>query len=145
MAKTPYWKLVEEFLQSPEGKGQFTVRAYAEWQHIDVCAASQHLQAYKDAQRTDRSKTKFMLHRVPGTRTTASIWRAGARKSDAQRRSKTLLSDVRTATHDAYSPDMLRIAQISPKLAKQIRTLVDSKLKDALAELEGAIELALVS
>ncbi len=141
---TPKWKFVEDFLVAMKDVPNFTSHDYADYYDIDYLTASDHLQAYKVAQRSQKSKTQFMLHRVPGTRTRNAVWRAGCKKQDAVMRGRTLSSDMHTMVDDAYKPDMERIEAVNPRIAKRVNRAISAVVKNAMEAMDLIIENALL-
>jgi hypothetical protein len=127
------WELLEPFLAARKPGEDFSAAEYAASEGIEREEASWRIQAYLTAQRGSRSKTEFVLHRVPGTRTRTARWAHGVRAKDARAHGATLTDDVRTRVLRALQPDLERVATLNPRATKlvegQITAIVDGAMK----------------
>lgn len=137
------WHDLEDYLDTI-GSQPFSMRDYAAYWEPEASSydASLDIQCYLSAQRQPNSRTKYMLSRVPGTRTKGAQWVATNRRSKGKRRSKTLRNDVRKTVLDAYLPDMRRLESLDPRHASQIQEEIDELLSDCMGLIEEVMSTA---
>jgi hypothetical protein len=133
------WETLEQYLFDYDKPGtDFSVYEYAEATGIDTIQASDHIQAYLGAQRGVRSKTLYVLRRVPGTRTKRARWAVGIRVQDARLHGATLGDDVRRRVIRAFRPDIQRIRTLNPRSAKSVEAQIEAVIAHAVPLLEMA-------
>lgn len=95
------------------------------------------IQSYLDAQRGPRSTTRFILHRTG--RTSAAVWAAGHRVTDARATSYTLGDDVHAKVMRAFVPDLNRLGRLNPWAAKYTEAKIHAVVDGALVILQAAL------
>jgi hypothetical protein len=108
--------------------------------HIDTTDASEWIQRYLAAQRSSRSQTKYVLHRQD--RTSAAVWTIGKRTKDARARVAQFGDDVQATIRRAVRPDIHRLAEVNPRLARAVDEVLDPLL-DSVGKTVSAVMLAL--
>ena len=149
----PRWLELEEWLIEHEGE-EFTVapRPAQTWQGvlclseemgIHTTTATRLVQGYLLAQRGPKSETVYMLKRRG--RTKNAVWSFGKRVYDAQQLDRVLYEDVLVKVHRDWKPDMKRLAELNPKLAKRYERKVEALLGGALVMLRTVLDDAIAS
>jgi hypothetical protein len=134
------WERVEDYIDNNLAVGGvFNSRAYAAANGLGWHEASEHIQAHLIAQRGAKSRTKYVLKRQPGTRTSTSYWSVGERARDVRLAGLAFSSDVKAKWMVAVEPDIRRIAAINPQAAKRAEKVCDATLDGALKVLEAAV------
>jgi len=127
------WERLEQYLFDHEKLGSnFSVHEYADAEGMDAAEGSIDIQNYLRAQRGPKSKTLFVLRRMPKTRTRTARWAVGIKTKDARLVGDAFANDVRTKVMRAVRPDLLRLRTINPRTGKlaesQITALIDHML-----------------
>jgi hypothetical protein len=134
------WEMVEEYIDDNVPIGQaFTSMGYAAGAGVSRHEASEHIQAYLTAQRGTRARTKYVLKRQPGSRTSNTRWSVGERPRDVRSLGLTFSNDVKAKWMYAVEPDIRRIAAINPAAARRAEKVCDATLDGALKVLEAAV------
>lgn len=138
------WERLEEYLVDKDlVGGSFTAREYAsDMDFDDVAEATQDIQYYLRAQRrlkkNKTSRTLFVLHRRPHTRTSNARWEVGVRTADARAIGKSLTSDTRRRVERAFQPDLLALKAHNPRVGRLVQTQIDMVIDGALKILDAA-------
>ena len=133
------WLRLEQYINTLDDREPFTSVAYADWANIGRSEASEHIQAYLEAQRGVHSHTKYVIKRLPGTRTSSAQWIAGERARDVRTLGLTLSSDTRVKMLRALKPDLQRIAEINPAAAHRAEIVAEATIDGAMKVLEAAV------
>lgn len=134
------WELVEEYIDTYGMLNEsFSAVEYAATNGLSTPTASAYLQAYITAQRGAKSRTKYVLKRMPGTRTRNARWSVGERVKDVRSLGMTFSGDVKAKWLKAVEPDIRRIAAINPQAARRAEIIIDATLDGALKVLEAAV------
>ncbi len=134
------WERLEEYLYDYDLSGKaFAARRYAAERGLPMNEASRDIQSHLSAQRSPKSKTLFVLKREPGRRTRNAIWSVGQRTADVRVLGRGFGDDVRAKFRRAVRPDILRIAQINKRAAKEAERKIDAIADGALKVLEAAV------
>lgn len=149
------WERLEEYLFDHDKEGTtFQVNDYVDEVGLESGAeGSQDIQSYLRAQRTQPrkdkkgrdipgtgSKTLYVLHRVPKTRTSTSKWSVGARTKNARLIGRTLADDTQRRVHRAFMPDLIRLRKLNPRAAKQVEAQINAVIGGAMVILAAAAE-----
>jgi hypothetical protein len=134
------WRTMEQYIDENLSIGEsFTSTQYAADQGITGARASKHIQGYLQAQRGERSRTRYVLKREPGTRTHSARWSVGERSADIRTAGITFSDDVKKKWMSAVEPDIRRIAAINPKAARRAENIIEATLDGAIKVLEAAV------
>lgn len=135
------WETVERFIDV-HGllSDSFTSAEYAASEGVSGAVASIYIQAHLDAQRGPRSRTKYVLKRMAGTRTRNARWSVGERAKDVRGLGLAFSNDVKLKWMRAVEPDIRRIAAINPLAARRAEIIIDATLDGALKVLEAAVK-----
>jgi hypothetical protein len=133
------WQNVEAYLDTLPAGGSFTSRDYASYANVPWPEASQCIQAYLDAQRSPKSRTKYVLQRARGSRTSTAKWLVGQKSKDVRARGLSFSSDVKNNALRAFEPDLRRIATINPGAARRAERVIDATLDGAMKVVEAAV------
>lgn len=137
----PIWMTFEQEVLDTLGVGaSFSARSLADDYGIDGKDASEWIQRYLEAQRTKHSQTKYVLHRQD--RTTAAVWTIGRRTKDARARLAQFGDDVQTTIRRAVRPDIHRLAEVNPRVARAVDEVLDPLL-ESVGRTVTAVMLAL--
>jgi hypothetical protein len=140
MKRMKRWESVEAYIEHNVAAGAaFTSLQYAAANGLSGAEASEHIQAYLTAQRASRSRTKYVLHRQPGTRTKNAHWTVGVKSKDVRLLGLGFADDVKTKWMLAVEPDIRRIATVNPSAARRAEKVCDATFDGALAVLEAAV------
>ena len=133
------WEMLELFLFDHNKAGtRLTSREYATDADISPSEASDRIQAYLSAQRGPKSKTLYVLHRAPNTRTSSAEWLVGIRTKDARDIGTAFQSDVLRKVKRAFEPDLRRLAVLNPRAARLAESQISGVVEGALKVLEAA-------
>lgn len=106
------WEEFEEYLFERDLLGEeFNSAAVAEDWKITRRQASLYIQRYLDAQSRPDSRTLFVLHRVPKTRTASAMWHVGERTVDARAVGRQWADDAKRRIERYTEPTLKRIAE----------------------------------
>jgi hypothetical protein len=133
------WQDVETYLNTLKANESFTSRDYASYAGVSWAEASQCIQSYLGAQRSPRSRTKYVIKRSVGCRTSSAKWLVGQKSKDVRSRGLTFSSDVKNNARRAFEPDVRRIASINPGAARHAERVIDATLEGAMKVLEAAV------
>lgn len=134
------WEQVEDYLDTYGlSGGTFSSAEYSAAWGVSRSAASHHIQAYVAAQRAPKSRTKYVLQRVVGTRTSTSRWSVGEKTKDMRRLGLGFSNDVKTKWIRAVEPDIRRIAAINPAAAHRAEVIIEATCEGALKVLAAAV------
>jgi hypothetical protein len=136
------WERLEGFLDRNDMAGNtFMATGYAKAMDFeDVAEATEDIQRYLKAQRSKRSRTRYVLRRVAGTRTGKARWAVGTRTADAQNIGLGLFDDTRAKVKRAFEPDLVRIKALNPRAARRVDAQIDAVLDGAMRILEVAAQ-----
>ena len=135
------WRHLEEYARTAMLLGSsFSAHEYAAATDITVEQASRNIQAYLGAQRSERSKTAYILRRTPGTRTRNARWAVGRRTADARAVGKVFGDDVKAKALRAFEPDLNRIAELNPRTAALVERQLRATMENAIALLSMAVQ-----
>lgn len=136
------WERLEEYLFDHEKHGsEFTASEYAaEMGFDDVSEGTRDIQDYLAAQRRKKSKTLYVMRRVPGTRTKSARWMAGVKTRDARMVGKGLADDVGRTVMRAFVPDLLAIKVRNPRAGRQAENQIKAIVEGAMVILAAAAE-----
>lgn len=135
------WEELEEYLFERDLLGEeFNQAAVVEDMGVTPQYASSLIQCYLDAQARENSKTLFVLHRVPHTRTASAMWHVGARTAEARALGRQWVSDASRRIERYTEPTLQRIAQKEPRslpAAKAVLKGIEASLELMAALLDG--------
>lgn len=144
VARRARWEVLEEWLFDRQVESFTAVQLGADL-GIPTREATRYIQAYLIAQRrpTDPdgnplSRTLYVLKREG--RTSSSVWSVGQRKVDARVIGETLFQDVRCKIERAFEPDLKRLAQRNPRLARFTQAKIAAVMDGALVVLASALD-----
>jgi len=136
------WERLEEYLFDHDKAGtDFSAYEYAKETALpDVSEASEDIQDYLRAQRSKKSRTLYVLHRKPDTRTSNSRWQVGVKTKDARLIGRALASDTKRRVMRAFMPDLVRLRELNPHAAKRVESQIEAVLDGAMTILAAAAE-----
>jgi hypothetical protein len=136
----PLWLTFEAEVLDELGVGSsFSAVSLANDLGIDGADASRWIQNYLSAQRGKRSQTKYVLYRQD--RTSAAVWTIGKKTKDARARLAQFGDDVQNTMRRAVRPDIHRLAEINPKVARAVDEVLDP-LIDSVGKTVHAVMMA---
>ena len=133
------WERLEEYLYDKDDSS-FSVYEYMDDTGLDAYDARMDIQSYLRAQRGSRSKTLYVLRRLPGTRTTNARWSAGVRTKDARHIGKALADDTKRRVMRAFQPDLIRLGMLNKRAKRQVEAQISAVIDGAMAILAAAAE-----
>lgn len=134
------WKSVEQFIRDNLDVGDtFTSRDYAAAMGLSHATASRYIQGHLDAQRGPKATCRYVLKRLPGTRTKSAVWSVGDRVRDVRTIGIAFSSDTKAKWMRAVEPDIRRIAAVNPRAARNAENVIDAVFDGALKVLEAAV------
>lgn len=123
----PLWEEFEEYLYERHLLAEdFNQAAVAEDLDVPGWEATRYIQSYLDAQVRKDSKTLFVLHRLPGTRTKNAMWHVGDRAVDARSLGSEWVSDVMRRIERFTEPTLKRIGEKNPRAVPAARAIAKS-------------------
>jgi hypothetical protein len=144
---------VEDYLEKIQAQGRETFTPYEmqDGMNIDGPDASIAIQAYLREQRkrprvlksggtTGGSRAKFVLHRDPGTRTSAALWRISVNTQEARNIGSAMGDDVKHRLVAAIVPELQRMSALNPRLARLTRRQIEAAVDYALPLFEMALQ-----
>lgn len=136
------WERLELYLFDHDKQGtEFTTYEYVKATGLpSLSDGSLDVQGYLAAQRGKESRTLFVLHRVPGTRTSNTRWAVGVKSKDARDIGKALVDDTKRRVHRAFMPDLVRLKVKNPKAARLVEAQLDAVVEHAVHILAVAAE-----
>jgi hypothetical protein len=110
------WERFEEYLFERDLLGeQFNHAAVVEDLGVTPKEASSLIQCYLGAQLRPKSRTLFVLYRVPRTRTSSAMWGVGERAMDARSLGTQGADDAKRRIERFTEPALERIALKNPR------------------------------
>lgn len=110
------WEKFEEYLFERDLLGEeFNSVAVAEDLGVSRKTASNLIQDYLEAQIRPTSRTLFVLHRVPRTRTKSAMWHVGERSADGRALGSQWADDAKRRLERMIAPTLQRIAEKNPR------------------------------
>lgn len=136
------WERLEEYLFTHDKQGtSFRASEYAdEVGFDDVEEATADIQAYLRSQRRPKSKTLYVLHRMPKTRTSNAKWSVGVRSKDARLIGRALADDTKRRVFRAFMPDLVRLRKLNPRASKLVEAQIGAVIDGAMVILAAAAE-----
>jgi hypothetical protein len=136
----PQWEVLEDFLieQMADGGRIGTNAELASKMGVSTWTATARIQAHLVAQRGKRTRTLFVLHREG--RTKQAVWYAGVRAENVKAISGEFFHDVQTRFVRALAPDLSRIAEVNPRMAKKCESIVKAVGEGALLVLQASVD-----
>jgi len=134
------WEQFEEFLfeVAPLGGCIGPSTAIAPVLGETPAETSQIIQAYLDAQRSQTSRTLYVLRREG--RTKSAIWYSGVRTADVRAIGHEYFEDVQKKFLRALQPDLTRVAARNPRAAKKCEAIIVAVGEGALTVLRAAVD-----
>jgi hypothetical protein len=134
------WEQFEEYLFERDLLGEsFNQPAVVQDLGVSGKDASRYIQCYLDAQVRPKSRTLFVLHREPKTRTKSAMWHVGERTLDTRNLGRQWADDAKRRVDRFIIPALRRVAVKQPRslraaeaVAKGIEASID--LMTALLE-----------
>lgn len=135
------WQILQVWLHERYGEksGSFVVEELAESFEITVPEASAMIQSQLHAQRRPNSETVYVLKREGRTR--AAVWSVGQRKVDVRVVNRTLYDDIVVKVRRAYAPDLNRLKERNPRLAKYVNARIGAIMNGALVVVAEALDV----
>jgi hypothetical protein len=135
------WEELESWMSGRELLSPtFTSVEYADATGLSRKDASRNIQAYLWAQRRPDVQTAYIIKRVPGTRTSAAIWKIGTTARDQRMLGDGFANDARNRFKTAVTADLRAMAVINPRTERRARLIIDGVMDGAMVVLESALK-----